>query len=259
MIRRSRIVLGLLVPLLALPAGAEADLTACPKKETGDQIYADAVRARNPQEAAGLANVLQSVAFKVVENLDALSMRQPAVHILECTPRFPAGSAEFTPTMCENLVSEDVLLEVWSEVRSARDEKGKGIVVVDLLVAVMPMLAKPDASAPPGVTRLERRFKAKATQPDVFGKVDAFDELLGLSRMAAGLRDADLGYDGTALAALCEAARVLRGIKDPGRRGACAALAGYAERLAEEARTRLQAGGDVLDSVAEAARCGVTP
>ncbi len=245
--------------LLALAAApAHAQLVPCAETASGEKVYLDDVRARGPQAPAALEALVRKVAFKLDANLSSLEARTaPGLRVLSCAARWPGGDAVFTPTLCQNLASEKVLLEVWSEVHLSADSVGRTIMVVDLFAALPPLIAKPEPGAPAGVVALERRCPRGATSPQILRSIDAKDVLLGLARVAAGQRELSLGHDGPASGLFCEGARVLRALADPDQRAACGDLAAWAERLAARAQSRLQAA--VPGFVTDAAGCGVSP
>jgi hypothetical protein len=245
---------------LIVPAAAWAQLIPCRQTATGDKVYLDDVRARNAHDAAALDTLVQRVGYKVAANLAALEARTgPALRVLSCAARFPNGDADFTPTLSKNLSTEKVLLEVWSDVHREADNAGNPFLVVDLSVAVVPLLAKPAPGGPDGVVRFVTRFKPGATVVQVLKGIEAREELWGLARVAEGMRSYGLGQYRAASIALCDGVRSLRGLKATSRRAGCATLADYADQAAADARDRFKASGDVPAFVTEAAQCTPTP
>jgi hypothetical protein len=250
---------GLVIGLI-IPVAASAQLRPCTQTATGDKVYLDDVRARSAQDAAALDTLVRRVGYKVAANLAALEARSgPGLRVLSCTARFPNGDADFTPTLSKNLTTEKVLLEVWSEVHREVDDAGDPFLVVDLSVALVPMLAKPQPGTPGGVVRFQTRFKPGASVVQVLKGIEAREELWGLARVSAGMRSYGLGQYKVASAILCEGVRSLRALKAPARRASCATLADFADQAAAEARDRFKASGDLPAFVSAAAQCAVTP
>lgn len=252
---------GLLVAaaVTGFAATVQAQLIPCRETSALDKVYLDDVRPRVATDAQNLDTLIQRLGFKLTANLTSLENRStPGMKGLVCTARYPQGDGDFTPTLCQNLQSEKVLLEVWSSVHREMDDDDEPFNVVDLSVVVVPLAANRVSSDPSGVLVLRQRCKPGESVKQSLKRLDAASMLWGLSRVACGLRAYALKNDKDAYGPLCEGTRVLRTLKDSVQRTACAPLADHADRIAAAARDRLVANG-LPDFINDAASCAGTP
>lgn len=257
---RAVLCAALLATLIALPREASSQLIPCGETAQGDKLHLDDVRSQGAEASPTLAPLIQKVGYKLEANLSSLGNRTPlGMSKLRCSARFPNGAADFTPTLCLNLRSEKVLLEVWGAVRTEVDDAGESLNLIEVSVLVVPMVALATPGAPPGVVRFERRHAAGTPMKQVLAQLDTKEALWGLARVAIGMREYGLGRDSSAFDPLCAGVRVLRGLKDADQRARCAPLANHADRISAVARQRMLASGALPEAVAEAANCEVAP
>lgn len=249
----------LMAAVLELAPPVAAQMIPCKETSALDKVYLDDVRAMVPSDAS-LDTLVQRIGYKLRANLRNLENRSvPEMKGLTCKARYPSGDNEFTPTLCQNLTSDKVLLEVWSSVNREADEEGEPYNVVDLSVVLVPMIANAIPGAPPGVLRFQQQCKPGESVKQSLKRLDAASLLWGLSRVACGLRAYALKSDGDAFGPLCEGARTLRSLKDPVQLSQCAALAKHADEIAAAARARLLQKGNVPDFILNAASCADVP
>jgi len=252
--------IAILVTLLLVTGVARADLRPCTEQFNGEKVYLDDVRPTHEADAASLATLIQRVTYKLDANLRAVEKKPGSnLRVLACDRRFPEGDAIFTPTLSRNLMSEKVLLEVWSQVRRDLDDDGNEVLVVDLSAALLPMLANVEPGAPSGVLRCTRRCKPSMTKKQMFKALDSGDLLWGLSRIACGLHDLRLGRNAEATGPLCDGVRILRRLKDPEQLARAKPLADHVEALAAAASQEVVASGAIPAFVTDAASCEATP
>jgi hypothetical protein len=226
--------LAALLLLAASPAAAQ--IRPCnPTGEPGVKVFLDDIVAATP----GLTSLAHTIAGQIEQDIEHLRTESAyPVSVVACRDRRPTGPSDFQRPIVQQMLTSDVVLEVWGKAVELKDASGPYHQTEIGYVLVPVRFYEFGAVRPPGAFVLTHRTKPVQSVQDVVKLVNQAGRLGAYAALASGaalLKSTPLRekrWD-PARSQLCRAAVTLGAMKKP--RPEDTELAAYAERLAAEA------------------------